>query len=77
MKRDEDKFTIIILLLAVGFAVLIGGCLLRLADIKAMLQTQFEFETEMYMCMEDSMMFGAPCHLERDDDGSYHWYWKA
>lgn len=74
MKRNEEKFTIIILLLLVGVAALIGGCLLRLADIKAMLQAQFEYQTGMQMCTQDAMKYLAPCYLERDEDGSYNWY---
>ena len=76
MKRYEDNFTITLLIFLLALACIMGACLLRLADIKRIMQDQFDYQTEMQMCMQDALEYLAPCHLERDDDGSYHWYFN-
>lgn len=76
MKRYEDSFTITIILLLLGIAALIGACLLKLVDIKNIMQKQFDYQTEMQMCTQDAIKYLVPCHLERDDDGSYNWYFN-
>lgn len=35
-----------------------------------------EEEAEMQFCMQEAIEYLAPCHVERDEDGSYDWYWS-
>lgn len=74
MKRHEDNFIITILLLLL--TVLMGECLLKLVDIKNILLAQFDYQAEMQFCMQEAIEYLAPCHVERDEDGSYNWYWS-
>lgn len=74
MKRHEDNFIITILLLLL--TVLMGECLLKLVDIKNILLAQFDYQAEMQFCMQEAIEYLAPCHVERDEDGSYDWYWS-
>lgn len=70
--RNKDRITIILLLMSIaGLVASVGFIVSRISN---QLQQQFEFETSMYMCMENSAEYLAPCHLERDEDGSYNWY---
>lgn len=69
-----NKDTITIILLLMSIAGLVAGVGIIVSRISNQLQQQFEFETSMYMCMENSAEHLAPCHLERDKDGSYNWY---
>lgn len=77
MKRYEDDFNITILLLLMSIVVLMGACLLKLIDIKNIMQKQFDYQIEMQFCMQDAIEYLAPCRLEMDTDGNVHWYYNA
>lgn len=77
MRRYKNDFTTPIILLLLTIAAIMGGCLLKLVDIKNTLQAQFNYQTEMQFCMQEAMEYRAPCRLEMDTDGSVHWYFNA
>lgn len=76
MKRYEDDFTTAIFILVVTSLIILAGCFVKLSNIKNILQAQFDYEVEKQMCTQDAMEYLAPCHLERDEDGSYNWYFN-
>lgn len=61
-------------LLMLFIILLLVSLVVGIAMVYTQLENIFKFETEMYMCMEDAQEYLAPCHVERDNDSSYHWY---
>lgn len=76
MTREREwRTTVVIELMAI--AVLLATIGLRLSGINNILQNQFDYQTEADMCYEQAREYLAPCHVERDEDGSYHWYFNS
>lgn len=76
MERYEDYFSISVIVLLIALLIVGAGCVVKLSNIKGIMQKQFDYQTEMQMCMQDAIKYLVPCHLERDDDGSYNWYFN-
>lgn len=76
MKKHENSFIIAILISLLAIIGIVYSCLLRLAEIKQVMQAQFDYKIERDMCQQDAMEYLASCHVERDEDGSYHWYFN-
>lgn len=75
MKRNNNSdITIVIFMLAL--AVLLAGVGFKLSQIHSILEDQFNYRTELDMCYEMAQEYYAPCHLERDNNGKYHWYFN-
>lgn len=64
--------TITILFLIVALT----DIMLTLTDIRNYVRQQFELQTEATMCEQDARAYGQTCQLERDEDGSYHYYFN-
>lgn len=52
------------------------GIIALLAEILTIQRSQFDYQTEADLCFEDAYKTLSQCHVERDEDGSYHWYYN-
>lgn len=74
MDKLWSDFRLTIILFLLGIAVLIAGVGIIADRINDQLREQFEYETGRDLCYEDAMDYHAYCHVRKDDNGSYHWY---
>lgn len=74
MDKSWSNFRITTILFLLGIAVLIAGVGVIASRISDQLREQFEYETGRDLCHEDVMDYYAYCHVRKDDDGKYHWY---
>lgn len=77
MKRYEDYFAISIFVLVIALLIILTGCFVKLSHIQNIMHAQFDYQTEMQFCGQESLEYFAPCRLESDTDGNVHWYFNA
>lgn len=72
--KHTNQFEITFVIMMIGIAVLIASVSIIVSRINSQLREQFEYETGRDLCYEDAMDYHAYCHVRKDDDGKYHWY---
>lgn len=73
----EDNFKVTLLIMLLGIAVLLACDAWQSAQLRNILQKQFDYQVEMQFCGQESLEYFAPCRLESDTDGNVHWYFNA
>lgn len=73
MELDKQNSSIVILLILAMMMTWFG---VLLSQINKTLHAQLEYEAEYDLCIQDAWQYNELCRVERDEDGSYHWYFK-
>lgn len=76
MKIDENRYKIGLLVLL----SILAGCAIAIAlevqSVNSRLYDLFHYDADADMCFEEARLVQSYCHVERDEDGKYNWYYK-
>lgn len=74
--KNNDNFKIGLLVCLASLAVMIAGCLVELKRVHNTLQDLLYYQAEADLCFEEARLVESSCHVERDTDGTFNWYYK-
>lgn len=76
MSKDINYSIIIMALMILVAVIAVGLCYQKLGAIERAIEKQFNYQADLDMCYEGAQEYMTYCHLERDDDGTYNWYYN-
>lgn len=76
MDNKVKSLSVVELVLAI-IGLLVIFELYTLNKLSNQLKQQYQFYAEQVLCNQDARVYQTYCQLERDEDGSYSWYFNS
>ena len=75
MKIDENKYKSAIAILLIALVSITFTTMIVLTQLSERLGELFYYQADADLCFEQARLVQSYCHVERDEDGSYNWYY--
>lgn len=75
MKIDENKYKITVTILLLAIVSIAFTSMIVLAQMNKKVGDLFYYQADADLCFEQARLVQSYCHVERDEDGSYNWYY--